>query len=365
MSASRRAAGYATVSVNLRGSGCSGGVFDVFNPAQMADGYDVVETVARQPWVLHNQVGMVGLSYSGITQLYVAATRPPSLAAITAQSVIRDSWEQAWPGGIFNSGFTREWLAERDRQSAPGGTSWVQQRIDGGDETCASHMDLRNQNPDFEAFVRALERRPETADSRSLPLLVGDIEVPVFISGAFQDEQTGPQFTSMLDRFERAPVVRTNLWNGRHPDGYGPQNLNRMYEFLELYVAERVPQMNPLVRAVLPSVLADTFGFEDVEIEGDRFTSFGTDHAGAVAAYQAEDPVRVVFESGVGRDELGEQGGTFERTFESWPTREAELQRLYLAADGRLSSQPARKKRDRWHRHLPLRPRSRIDRPVP
>ena len=57
-----RALGYATVSVNMRGSGCSGGVFDVFNPAQQADGYDMVEAIARQPWALDNKVGMVGLS---------------------------------------------------------------------------------------------------------------------------------------------------------------------------------------------------------------------------------------------------------------------------------------------------------------
>ena len=72
-----RAFGFATVSVNMRGTGCSGGVFDIFNPAQQADGYDVVEIVGRQTWVKNNKVGMVGLSYSGITQLYVAATRPP------------------------------------------------------------------------------------------------------------------------------------------------------------------------------------------------------------------------------------------------------------------------------------------------
>ena len=29
-----------------------GGVFDVFSPAQSADGYDVIETVARQSWAL-------------------------------------------------------------------------------------------------------------------------------------------------------------------------------------------------------------------------------------------------------------------------------------------------------------------------
>ena len=52
--------GFAVVGVNMRGTGCSGGVFDVFSPAQAADGYDVVETVARQPWVLHGRPGMVG-----------------------------------------------------------------------------------------------------------------------------------------------------------------------------------------------------------------------------------------------------------------------------------------------------------------
>ncbi len=52
--------GFAYVGVNLRGSGCSGGTFDVFNAAQAADGYDVVETVARQPWVKHGTSGNDG-----------------------------------------------------------------------------------------------------------------------------------------------------------------------------------------------------------------------------------------------------------------------------------------------------------------
>ena len=49
---------YAVVDVNIRGTGCSGGAFDFFERLQGLDGYDVVETVARQPWVLHNKVGM-------------------------------------------------------------------------------------------------------------------------------------------------------------------------------------------------------------------------------------------------------------------------------------------------------------------
>jgi predicted acyl esterase len=332
-----RTFGYATVSVNMRGTGCSGGVFDVFNPAQMADGYDVVEIVARQPWVLHGRVGMVGLSYSGITQLYTAATRPPHLAAVTAQSVIADPWLQAWPGGIFNSGFTHQWIKERDAAAAPGGDSWVTERIESGDTTCAGHQALRAQNPDFEGFVRALDSYPASAGARDLRRLVGDIEAPVFVSGAFQDEQTGPQFTALLDAFSSAPTVRVNLWNGRHPDGYGPANLMRWFEFLELYVAQRVPRLNPVVRALAPPVLAGQFQLRDIELEADRFARFGDDHAGALAAYESEDPVRVLFESGIGENEIGEPGGTFELGLESWPTGDAEPVTWYLGDDERLS----------------------------
>jgi hypothetical protein len=83
--------GFAVVDVNMRGTGCSGGAFDYFEPLQSLDGYDIVETVARQPWVLHHKVGLMGVSYGGISQLFVAATDPPHLAAITPLSVIDDT----------------------------------------------------------------------------------------------------------------------------------------------------------------------------------------------------------------------------------------------------------------------------------
>jgi predicted acyl esterase len=332
-----RAMGYATVSVNMRGSGCSGGVFDVFNPAQMADGYDTIEIVARQPWVRGGKVGMVGLSYSGISQLYTAATNPPHLAGVTAQSVIADPWLQAWPGGIFNSGFTQQWIKERNEAAAPGGTNWVTQRIAAGDEVCAAHQPLRNQILDFESLTHNLSSYSEAAGARDLRRLVPDIEAPVFVSGAFQDEQTGPQFTTMLDDFDSAEVLRANLWNGRHPDGYGPANLVRWFEFLELYVADRVPVVPPFLRMALPPVLADQFDLADVELEPDRFAQFGTDVEGARAAYEAEEPVRVLFESGIGANEIGEPGGTFELNLPSWPPPGAEAATVYLGPDETLT----------------------------
>ena len=335
-----RAFGYATVSVNLRGTGCSGGVFDVFNPAQMADGYDVIETVGSQDWVAGGKVGMVGLSYSGITQLYTAATNPPHLAAVTPQSVIADPWLQAWPGGIFNSGFTQQWIRARDAESAAGGTDWVTERVEAGDETCGANLDLRSQNPDFENLVRSLPTYNASLGERDLRLLVGDIEAPTFLSGAFQDEQTGPQFTAMVDDFKRADTLFVSLWNGRHPDGYGPVNLMRWYEFLELYVAGRVPHLNPLLRAVLPGVLADQMGLDDFTLEPDRFASYGDDVEGARQAYvESQPPVRVVMESGLGANEVGEPGGTFELGLDAWPPPGAHAATWYLGPDESLTSE--------------------------
>ncbi len=74
--------GFAVVDVNMRGTGCSGGAYDYFEPLQSLDGYDIVETVARQPWVLHHRPGMMGISFGGISQMFVGATDPPHLAAI-------------------------------------------------------------------------------------------------------------------------------------------------------------------------------------------------------------------------------------------------------------------------------------------
>lgn len=341
--------GFATVGVNMRGTGCSGGVFDVFNTAQQVDGYDTVEAIARQPWVKGNQVGMVGLSYSGITQLYVAATRPPSLAAIAPLSVIKDPWLEQWPGGVYNGGFTKKWLAERDAQSSAGGTSWVAERVKGGDETCEAHQELREQNIDFEAFGRSLERRPELADQRDLARLVSRIDVPVFLTGAWQDEQTGPQFGDMLGNFKNAPVHKFTLFNGRHPDGYTPEVLSRWYEFLEFYVDGVVPDLDEGLRAAAPAFFEDAFGVSGLAFEPDRFTQFAPDrYEEARAAYEAEPDVRVLFERGAGGDVPGAPVSVFERTYTTWPPADTDERSFYLGAAGALDDEATGAGADRF-----------------
>ena len=283
---------------------------------------------------------MVGLSYSGISQLYVASTQPPSLAAITPLSVIQDPWRQQWPGGVYNSGFTKQWLSERDREASAGGSSWVQKRIDEGDMTCAEHQQLRLQNPDFEQFGHILEFYPSDEDERRLSKLVPKINVPVYLTGAWQDEQVGSLFANMLDDFVGAPQKKFVMFNGCHPDGYSPTVLTRWFEFLEFYVARRIPRLSALVRSAAPAVFEQNFHVPGLKFEPDRFPNF-TKYADALAAYEAEPPVRVLFEVGnVPGKVPGAPIARYETSFSSWPPPAAVPHIWYLGSDNALLEQP-------------------------
>src|SRR4029079_8020906 len=92
---------------------CAGGPAAFWGRFTSLDGYDVVETVARQPWVLHGEVGMMGVSYGGISQLFVGQTNPPHLAAIAPLSVIDNTQTTLYPGGVLNAGFAVPWAEDR------------------------------------------------------------------------------------------------------------------------------------------------------------------------------------------------------------------------------------------------------------
>lgn len=332
------ALGFATVAVNMRGTGCSGGVFDTFSPAQQADGYDLIEAIARQPWVLHHKVGMIGLSYSGISQLYVASTRPPSLAAVTASSVIADGWGEVWPGGLFNDGFTKQWLAERDRSAAPNGQSWTDKVIASGDQVCEQNQHLRKQNIPFELLYHALAMRPTDASERDLRELVKKIDVPVYLTGAWTDEQTGGQFADMVENFTNAPTRKITMYNGRHPDGYTPLVLTRWYEWQMFYVARQVPRLQPLVRAGAPALFEDNFKVAGLSFEPDRFAEFSDDqYDAALATYEAEKPIRILYESGAGREDVpGAPVARFEASFDHFPPPQVQATRWYFGSGGSL-----------------------------
>jgi predicted acyl esterase len=333
--------GYATVSVNMRGTGCSGGAYDYFETLQLLDGYDIIEAVAAQPWVLNHKVGMVGLSYPGISQLFVASVQPPSLAAITPLSVISNTATTLIPGGILNDGFALEWVTNVLDKADPYGQGWEQGQVDAGDMVCAENQLLHGQKVNN---VQEAENTPyyvpEVVDPLNPTLFVKNINVPVFIAGAYQDEQTGPYFSTLLDHFAGTPLLRATTYNGVHVDGFAPQVLIEWSNFLDFYIGKRIPMVKPALRNLAGVLFMQTFK-ATLTLPPDRFTSF-TSYDQAFAAYQAEQPVRAIFENGAGPGatgkNLGAPVGAWEMHFDSWPPPQTTVLRYYLHTDGSLQA---------------------------
>ncbi len=327
--------GYATVSVNMRGTGCSGGAYDYFEDLQLLDGYDVIEVAAAQSWVLHNHVGMTGLSYPGITQMFVAKTKPPSLAAITPLSVIGGTYSTTRPGGIFNKGFALNWITNVLGKADPYGQGWEQDRVDAGDAICEENQLLHGQKVDVIEQATDTPYYTDELVGRVDPTnFVGEIEVPVFFASAWQDEQTGPFFFTLLDAFDSAPITRFNVYNGVHVDGFAPQILTEWKTFLDIYVAERVPSIDPGVRTLAPA-LFNTIFKQNLALPPDRFADYPSWEE-AKAAYEAEEPLHALFEDG-GGERLGAPEATFQMSFPSWPPPETAPLRLYFQGDGSLA----------------------------
>lgn len=330
--------GYATVSVNMRGTGCSGGAYDYFEPMQVFDGYDVVEIVARQPWVKHNKVGMVGLSYPGITQLFVAKARPPGLAAITPLSVIGNTATTLVPGGILNDGFALNWVEQVLDKARPYGQDWEKERVDAGDTVCEENQLLHSQRVDNVEQARTMPFYvPEIVDPLNPEKWVDQIEVPVFLAGAWQDEQTGPFFGVLLDRFKNAPAMRTMVQNGVHIDAYSPNILSEWKVFLDLFVARTVPKTSGLFKNIVAGMIFDEIFDTKMEWPADRFPR-NASYEEALAAWMAEPQVRILFESGAGSDVPGAPTSTFELGYPAWPPPAQTAERWYFHADGVLRS---------------------------
>ena len=93
--------GYASVRVDMRGSGDSDGLLlDEYLPQEQLDAVEVIEWLAAQPWC-SGEVGMFGISWGGFNALQVAARQPPALKAVIAVSATHDRYtdDVHWCGG--------------------------------------------------------------------------------------------------------------------------------------------------------------------------------------------------------------------------------------------------------------------------
>jgi predicted acyl esterase len=332
------ALGFATVGVNMRGTGCSGGAYDFFELLQLTDGYDVAEAVAAQDWVKGNQVGMIGLSYPGITQLFTASKRPPSLVAITPLSVISDVQSTLLPGGIMNNGFALSWAENVLNGAQPYGKGWEQGLVDMGDETCAENQLLHGQAIDILQKARDNPYYdPAVADPLNLNLLAEEIDIPIFLAGAWQDEQTGPGFASLISRFGSSPLTRTTIYNGVHADGFQPEVLAEWFNFLSIYVDEEIPIVPTELRNLAPLLFEQQFG-DDAPLPDGRFEDY-TDFDQVKTEFEADPPIRAFFSNGAFPSrEAGFPWPAWETSFQQWPPEGTTASRWYFQPDGTMAA---------------------------
>jgi predicted acyl esterase len=357
--------GFATVSLQMRGTGCSGGAFDLFGLPSVYDGYDAVQIVSSQPWVAHHKVGMVGISYSGISQMFVAGTRPPGLAAIAPLSLTDDLYSTGFPGGILNNGFATSWVSARIHDAEVAGPNagqpWAWAEIQAGDKTCLANQALHGQAEIAsitEAEDQAVGRPPALYDLRSDSYWAKSVDVPVFIVGAYQDDETGGQWSSILRDLTGDPDVFATLMNGTHIDSLGPGTITRWLEFLDIFVAQEVPTQPGILSLLAPKLYASLTGAPSEPLPAVRFTHDAT-VAQARSDFIASDPrVRLLMDNGGSAADPGAMQPLWEIDLPAWPPPDAVDTTFWLGPQGELSATPPPPSTVAFYPNPATRPRS-------
>jgi putative CocE/NonD family hydrolase len=111
--------GYAVVVIDSRGSGASGGVQPhPWSNKEVEDMTEIVDHIIAQPWS-NGTVGAAGASYSGTTSEFLLTRRHPAVKAVVNMYSLFDVYlDNAFPNGMHNQWFTREWGLANDALDA-------------------------------------------------------------------------------------------------------------------------------------------------------------------------------------------------------------------------------------------------------
>jgi uncharacterized protein len=358
--------GFAVVDVNMRGTGCSGGAYDFFEPLQNLDGYDVIETIAHQPWVLDHKVGMMGISYGAISQLFTAQLDPPDLEAISPLSTIDATATTLYPGGILNTGFAVAWAQQRQQEAEPAGPNagqpYAYTQIQNGDQTCKQNQVLHGEAASLMSKIKANSHYVSSvADPLDPITFVNKIHVPVFMACQWEDEQTGGHCADLAQHFSGTSLKWFTFTNGAHVDSLDPYTYDRWYDFLQLFVAHRAPLVNAAVtQAAAPVIYQSAMGLPSTDVDTlppDPIQQIPT-YSAALAAFEKLPSVRVLFDNGAGRKPTGQLSPGdpypgFEQSFSSFPIPGTTAHYWYFGANGKLNGSPTKRETINWYRSKP------------
>ena len=308
---------YVVVYALVRGTGCSGGQFNLFSPRSSLDGrYIIDHWIPRQTWS-NGLVGITGHSYSGLTAFLVAATHPRHAKAIAVSGVIDDLYRGIlYPGGVLNEGFPILWgaLLRPAEEFAGNATNY-------SDPQCAQNQ-LQHRGTDtvpltsmlLPIFTQTTAAPGTWGIEHSLFRVESGIRAPIQINQQYQDEQTGPRGGYGL--WQQLPAglpKRLVVSNGQHNpnDPAGDKNA-----WLDCWLIDE-PAGRPCE------------------------TVTGENSAGGTVTVPVDSPsarVLLYFESRVG----GPEGQLRNRPYltSDWPPSETNWKLYYLRADHTLGSSP-------------------------
>jgi uncharacterized protein len=176
--------GYASVRVDLRGSGDSEGILeDEYLPLEQEDGVEVIRWLAAQPWC-SGAVGMIGKSWGGFNGLQIAAHAPPELGAVISVCSTDDRYadDVHYLGGCIFGSFMLSWastmLAFNARPPDPAvvGERWRD-----------LWLERLEQTPPFVEAWLSHQRRDEFWKQGSVCEDYGAIGCPVYMVGGWAD----------------------------------------------------------------------------------------------------------------------------------------------------------------------------------
>lgn len=371
--------GYAVIGLNIRGTGCSGGDFDYFEPRQAEDGREAImwfsDPENRATLNLTGRIAMVGKSYPGITQLFVSgqpfdtngngtieeAEEDTSvlredgtgLVAIAPGAVFGDLYRDVpFPGGIMNVTFAAGWSAGRIYEpfTAPLADYGAIQKQD---QECMVNTAQHAQNPPQNPFVKALLPINQYDDGplfheRSPWYWADNIKIPTFLFETWQDEQVGSRATELIEQFTNVPDLRfigTNGYHGGHGDYYGLHVMPSIDRFLRYYLAQEIPageartieepgtSPSPSPTPTLPNGKPQKPRGKPSPSPTPSPTARPETYDEALARYQAEDHFQINWENGAG----GEYIPGWKQTYATWPPANETVWRLNFTPDGKLT----------------------------
>lgn len=235
--------GYTQVVVDVRGTGTSQGVWDVFGPREQKDTLEVLDWTRSRAYS-NGDLGMSGYSYSAINQLQAASQRPKGLKAIFPAAPMTDIVSDVVaPGSGYGAGFLALWLFAvnsskmipdipsllrgqldptwlRDRVNNP--AVFVKEYLEG--LTASSVGSLTGRTKEIVQLGSAYRKALMTDAER--------VQVPTFVVGGWQDLFTNMEWRA-LDQLSGVPHEQkklvmstgqhvTNGWDMRGVSGQPP-----------------------------------------------------------------------------------------------------------------------------------------------